>query len=289
MKINVREFSRYSVTISAPQAFRLEVPSLKICFKFRVQAPASDISIVKDAHVRSSIDGLLDILKNMLTYGEISSEIHSSLVDKAHLRLASAKAVLRLSRQWDHKIPIGLFYWTLETSKVKAIDEEMRTGFLGIGFQPKWGLKDIPIMPKSLSINEVVSELDDDYIEELGELDGIGLLEAISELEDISLNQNVGETVEDIWFNEKVRRHFGEGDCHDSDSDKNNYMAWSESESSDSEYPEDNRGDEEEENSDYGGPLQERPSLRELDGSERRSYFVLGMTFLDRGRVKSWL
>ncbi|KAI9085532.1 hypothetical protein K1719_032375 [Acacia pycnantha] len=27
--------------------------------------------------------------------------------------------------------------------KVKAVDEEM-----GIGFQPKWGLKDIPIMPK---------------------------------------------------------------------------------------------------------------------------------------------
>lgn len=26
--------------------------------------------------------------------------------------------------------------------------EEMGIGFLGIGFQPKWGLKDIPIMPK---------------------------------------------------------------------------------------------------------------------------------------------
>lgn len=24
----------------------------------------------------------------------------------------------------------------------------MGIGFLGIGFQPKWGLKDIPIMPK---------------------------------------------------------------------------------------------------------------------------------------------
>ncbi|KAI9126911.1 hypothetical protein K1719_002507 [Acacia pycnantha] len=34
--------------------------------------------------------------------------------------------------------------------KVKAIDEEMGTGFLGIGFQPKWGLKDIPIMSKLL-------------------------------------------------------------------------------------------------------------------------------------------
>ncbi|XP_028754953.1 sister chromatid cohesion protein PDS5 homolog B-A isoform X2 [Neltuma alba] len=73
---------------------------------------------VKDAHVRSGIDGLLDILKNMLTYGEISSDIRSSSVDKAHLRLASAKAVLRLSRQWDHKIPIGLFYLTLGTSKI---------------------------------------------------------------------------------------------------------------------------------------------------------------------------
>ncbi|KAI9116684.1 hypothetical protein K1719_012342 [Acacia pycnantha] len=49
---------------------------------------------------------------------DIRCEIHSSLVDKAHLSLASAKAVLRLSRQWDHKIPIGLFYLTLETSKI---------------------------------------------------------------------------------------------------------------------------------------------------------------------------
>ncbi|KAF7149723.1 hypothetical protein RHSIM_Rhsim02G0230000 [Rhododendron simsii] len=31
---------------------------------------------------------------------------------------------------------------------VKAVAEEMGIGFLGIGFQPKWGLKDIPIMPK---------------------------------------------------------------------------------------------------------------------------------------------
>ncbi|KAG5563223.1 hypothetical protein RHGRI_005845 [Rhododendron griersonianum] len=32
--------------------------------------------------------------------------------------------------------------------QVKAVTEEMGIGFLGIGFQPKWGLKDIPIMPK---------------------------------------------------------------------------------------------------------------------------------------------
>lgn len=32
--------------------------------------------------------------------------------------------------------------------QVKAVAEEIGIGFLGIGFQPKWGLKDIPIMPK---------------------------------------------------------------------------------------------------------------------------------------------
>uniref|UniRef100_A0A0E0DLI1 Glutamate--cysteine ligase n=1 Tax=Oryza meridionalis TaxID=40149 RepID=A0A0E0DLI1_9ORYZ len=32
--------------------------------------------------------------------------------------------------------------------QVKAVGEEMRIGFLGIGFQPKWALSDIPIMPK---------------------------------------------------------------------------------------------------------------------------------------------
>ncbi|KAK2647299.1 hypothetical protein Ddye_014788 [Dipteronia dyeriana] len=34
------------------------------------------------------------------------------------------------------------------TYEVKAVAEEMRIGFLGIGIQPKWGIKDIPIMPK---------------------------------------------------------------------------------------------------------------------------------------------
>ena len=35
------------------------------------------------------------------------------------------------------------FFW-----QVKAVAEEMGIGFLGIGFQPKWGLLDIPVMPK---------------------------------------------------------------------------------------------------------------------------------------------
>ncbi|XP_020220399.1 sister chromatid cohesion protein PDS5 homolog A isoform X1 [Cajanus cajan] len=73
---------------------------------------------VKDAHVRPGIDGLLDILRNMLSYGEISKDLQSSSVDKAHLRLASAKAVLRLSRLWDHKIPVDIFHLTLRATEI---------------------------------------------------------------------------------------------------------------------------------------------------------------------------
>ncbi|WCJ20780.1 hypothetical protein M5689_002987 [Euphorbia peplus] len=38
-------------------------------------------------------------------------------VGKAHLRLTSAKAVLRLSKQWDHKILVDVFYLTLKASE----------------------------------------------------------------------------------------------------------------------------------------------------------------------------
>ncbi|CAJ1941535.1 unnamed protein product [Sphenostylis stenocarpa] len=73
---------------------------------------------VKDAHVRPDIDRILDILRNILLYGEISKDLKSSSVDKAHLKLASAKAVLRLSRLWDHKIPVDLFHLALRVSEV---------------------------------------------------------------------------------------------------------------------------------------------------------------------------
>lgn len=36
---------------------------------------------------------------------------------------------------------------------MKAVAEEMGIGFVGIGFQPKWGVKDIPVMPKVLIIS----------------------------------------------------------------------------------------------------------------------------------------
>ncbi|KAF0904436.1 hypothetical protein E2562_034511 [Oryza meyeriana var. granulata] len=71
----------------------------------------------KDAQAHPRIEKLMGILKNILTYGDISSNMISSTIDKAHLRLAAAKAVLRLSRQWDHKVPVDVFYLTLRISQ----------------------------------------------------------------------------------------------------------------------------------------------------------------------------
>jgi sister-chromatid-cohesion protein PDS5 len=103
----------------------------------------------KDGEAQPGVENLMGILKNMLTYGDISPDkisryqeshallfwcIHSlaynvsshshysvitrSASDKAHLRLAAAKAVLRLSRQSDHKVPVDVFYLTLRISQV---------------------------------------------------------------------------------------------------------------------------------------------------------------------------
>ncbi|CAL1352064.1 unnamed protein product [Linum trigynum] len=72
---------------------------------------------VKDWHLRPGIDDLLGTMRNLLRHGETSQETESSLVDKAHLRLAAAKAVLRLSKHWDHKIPTDIFHLTLRVAE----------------------------------------------------------------------------------------------------------------------------------------------------------------------------
>ncbi|KAI8001944.1 Protein C2-DOMAIN ABA-RELATED 11 [Camellia lanceoleosa] len=94
---------------------RSERCSLKI---FGIKTLVKSYLPVKDAHLRHGIDGLLEILKNILLFGEISKDIESSPVAKAHIRLAALKAVLRLSKHWDHKIPINLFYLTLRISEI---------------------------------------------------------------------------------------------------------------------------------------------------------------------------
>ncbi|KAG6583667.1 Sister chromatid cohesion protein PDS5-like B, partial [Cucurbita argyrosperma subsp. sororia] len=94
---------------------RSEACLLKI---FSIKTLVKSYLPVKDAHLRLGINTLLEILGNILAHGEISKDIKSSSVDKAHLRLASAKAILRLSKQWDDKIPISTFHLTLKTPEI---------------------------------------------------------------------------------------------------------------------------------------------------------------------------
>ncbi|CAI9087112.1 OLC1v1021103C1 [Oldenlandia corymbosa var. corymbosa] len=105
---------------------RSELCSLKI---FGLKTLVKSFLPVKDSNLRLGIDDLIGVLKNILCYGEISREIKSSLVDKAHLRLAAAKAILRLSKIWDDKIPVDVFYLTLRVSEESI--PEVRRLFLG--------------------------------------------------------------------------------------------------------------------------------------------------------------
>ncbi|CAN0890858.1 Sister chromatid cohesion protein PDS5 homolog A [Linum grandiflorum] len=83
---------------------------------------------IKDVHLRPGIGDLLDILRNLLNI-ETLQDTESSSVDKAHLRLAAAKAVLRLSKHWDHKIPVDIFHLTLRVAESSF--PEARKIFLG--------------------------------------------------------------------------------------------------------------------------------------------------------------
>ncbi|KAF6164126.1 hypothetical protein GIB67_017710 [Kingdonia uniflora] len=105
---------------------RSELCSLKI---FGIIALVKSYLPIKDSHLRLGFANLLEILKNVLAFGEISKDMESSPVDRAHMRLASAKAVLRLSKVWDHKIPIAVFHLALRTSEI--IDSEVKKLFLG--------------------------------------------------------------------------------------------------------------------------------------------------------------
>ncbi|XP_035545747.1 sister chromatid cohesion protein PDS5 homolog A isoform X2 [Juglans regia] len=100
---------------------------------FGIKTMVKSFLPVKDAHLRPGIDVLLDILRNILSFGEISKDIESSLVDKAHLRLASAKAVLHLSKYWDEKIPVDIFHLTLWTSEIRF--PQAKKQFLGKVYQ----------------------------------------------------------------------------------------------------------------------------------------------------------
>ncbi|KAJ6833750.1 sister chromatid cohesion protein PDS5-like protein A [Iris pallida] len=116
IKQNVLECSNTGGTPTHPIEWneRSELCLLKI---FGIKTLVKSYLPVKDAHLRPGIGKIVGILKNILSFGDISKDIESSVVDKAHMRLAAAKAVLRLSRQWDHEIPLDVFYMTLRVSE----------------------------------------------------------------------------------------------------------------------------------------------------------------------------
>ncbi|KAG6385675.1 hypothetical protein SASPL_154511 [Salvia splendens] len=88
--------------------------SLKI---FGLKALVKSCLSVKDPNSNPRIDDVIGILMNILMFGEISRDIESSLVDRAHLKLAAAKAVLRLLKKWEHKIPVNVLYLALRSSE----------------------------------------------------------------------------------------------------------------------------------------------------------------------------
>lgn len=79
-------------------------------------------------HPRRRLRGLLGLLSKLLPNGEISETSRSREIDKAHLRLASVKGLLRLARRWDAQIPPPLFHLCLLTAQDSCIN--VRQGFL---------------------------------------------------------------------------------------------------------------------------------------------------------------
>ncbi|KAI5081142.1 hypothetical protein GOP47_0004325 [Adiantum capillus-veneris] len=79
-------------------------------------------------HPRRRLRGLLNLLSKILPVGEIADTIRSSENDKAHLRLASVKGLLRLARRWDAQIPEPIFHLCVMMAQDSCIN--VRRGFL---------------------------------------------------------------------------------------------------------------------------------------------------------------
>ncbi|XP_047968754.1 sister chromatid cohesion protein PDS5 homolog A-like isoform X1 [Salvia hispanica] len=114
IKENILEVGQKTGDGSTCWADRSGPCSLKI---FGLKALVKSCLSVKDPNSNPRIDDVIGILMNILMFGEISREIESSLVDRAHLKLAAAKAVLRLLKKWEHKIPVNVLYLALRSSE----------------------------------------------------------------------------------------------------------------------------------------------------------------------------
>jgi glutamate--cysteine ligase len=53
----------------------------------------------------------------------------------------------RLTFYWHHYVEMAIDLG--QFMQVKAVSEEIGVGFAGVGFQPKWPVDAIPIMPKA--------------------------------------------------------------------------------------------------------------------------------------------
>eukprot|EP00250_Pteridium_aquilinum_P011433 c20066_g1_i1 orf=108-4985(-) len=83
----------------------------------------------KDSQQVQRFKGLFGILLKFLEFGEITDDIKSSGNDKAHLRLAAAKGVLRLSKRYDAQISAQLFQATVLCAKDPSVF--LKRQFLG--------------------------------------------------------------------------------------------------------------------------------------------------------------
>ncbi|TKY56158.1 Sister chromatid cohesion protein PDS5-like B-A [Spatholobus suberectus] len=98
-------------TSQCSKSCQLKIYGLKTLVKISLHYEGS--------HVKYNINGLLDILSRMLWESDnfVSTATDSCENDKAHIRLAAAKAILRLSRKWDLHITPEIFRFTILTAK----------------------------------------------------------------------------------------------------------------------------------------------------------------------------
>ncbi|KAI5067093.1 hypothetical protein GOP47_0017621 [Adiantum capillus-veneris] len=91
-----------------------EITGLKI---FGIKTLVRSFLPNKDFQQVQRLKGLFKILLKFLESGEIADDIKSSGTDKAHLRLAAAKGVLRLSKRYDAQISPQLFKATVSCAQ----------------------------------------------------------------------------------------------------------------------------------------------------------------------------
>ncbi|KAG0553459.1 hypothetical protein KC19_12G013000 [Ceratodon purpureus] len=130
-----------------------------------------------NVHQRTRLPGLLKVLVKILACGEITDDLKTSPVDKAHLRLAAAKGVLRLARRWDSQIPIDVFHMVVMTVQdhaahvrralLKKIHHYLRDRTLNLKYASAYALCTVDtVQDIALEARQFMSDFVDDYRKE---------------------------------------------------------------------------------------------------------------------------